>query len=95
MSAAHFVVHNDSDTVGVVVVEEVKTGMELVGWMMESDKTITIKALNNIPLGHKIALTNFKNGDAVMKYGHDIGKIVKDVATGDHVHTHNLKTKKW
>ena len=32
MSAPHFVVHNDSDTVGVVVVEDVKTGMSMTGW---------------------------------------------------------------
>jgi len=95
MSAPHFVVHNDTDTVGVVVVEDVKTGMEMTGWKMESDETITVKALNDIPLGHKVALTDFKDGDAVLKYGHDIGKIDQDVAIGGHVHTHNLKTKKW
>ncbi|PPR64285.1 MAG: (2R)-sulfolactate sulfo-lyase subunit alpha [Alphaproteobacteria bacterium MarineAlpha4_Bin2] len=95
MSATHFVVHNDSDTVGVVVVEDVKHGMELTGWKMESDETITVNALNDIPLGHKVALADFKDGDAVLKYGHDIGKIVQDVAIGGHVHTHNLKTKKW
>ena len=78
MSAPHFVVHNDSDTVGVVVVEDVKQGMELTGWKMASDETITVNALNDIPLGHKVALTDFSDGDAVMKYGHDIGKIVQD-----------------
>ena len=95
MSAPHFVVHNDSDTVGVVVVEDVKTGMSMTGWKMEADETINVKALNDIPLGHKVALASFKDGDAVLKYGHDIGKIVEDVSIGGHVHTHNLKTKKW
>ena len=69
--------------------------MELIGWKMETDETISVKALNDIPLGHKIALTDFEKGDAVLKYGHDIGKIVEDVRTGGHIHTHNLKTKKW
>ena len=67
MSAPHFVVHNDSDTVGVVVVEDVKEGMDLTGWKMESDKTITVKALNDIPLGHKIALSDFNDGDASLR----------------------------
>ncbi|NCV52921.1 MAG: flagellar biosynthesis protein FlgA, partial [Gammaproteobacteria bacterium] len=40
-------------------------------------------------------LQDFKEGDTVIKYGEDIGKIVQDVARGDHVHTHNLKTKRW
>ena len=31
----HFVVHEDGDGVGVVVVEGVKTGQTLVGWIMD------------------------------------------------------------
>ena len=26
---------------------------------------------------------------------HDIGKVVKSIKKGDHVHVHNVKTKKW
>ena len=48
-----------------------------------------------MPIGHKIALKPFKTGDTVIKYGEDIGKIVADVGVGDHVHVHNLKTKRW
>ena len=29
------------------------------------------------------------------KYGHDIGKVVKEIKKGEHVHVHNVKTKKW
>ncbi len=95
MSAPHFVIHNDTDTVGVIVVESVTTNTQMTGWKMESDETITITALDDIPLGHKVALIDFSDGDSVLKYGHDIGKIVANVAQGGHVHTHNLKTKKW
>ncbi|MEG1456178.1 MAG: flagellar biosynthesis protein FlgA, partial [Comamonas sp.] len=31
----------------------------------------------------------------VMKYGTDIGKVVARIATGDHAHVHNIKTKRW
>ena len=31
----------------------------------------------------------------ILKYGHDIGKVVKDIKKGEHVHVHNVKTKKW
>jgi (2R)-sulfolactate sulfo-lyase subunit alpha len=31
----------------------------------------------------------------VLKYGEDIGIITADVKKGDHVHTHNCKTKRW
>jgi (2R)-sulfolactate sulfo-lyase subunit alpha len=47
------------------------------------------------PIGHKIALKDLKEGDTVLKYGEDIGIITADVKKGDHVHTHNCKTKRW
>ena len=44
---------------------------------------------------NKIALKDLKTGDTIFKYGHDIGKVVKDIKKGEHVHVHNVKTKKW
>ena len=52
-------------------------------------------ALADIPLGHKIALKDLAEGETVLKYGHDIGKAVAAVKAGDHVHVHNMKTKRW
>ena len=40
-------------------------------------------------------MVDFKVGDTILKYGHDIGKVVKDIKKGEHVHVHNVKTKKW
>jgi (2R)-sulfolactate sulfo-lyase subunit alpha len=91
----HFVVHEEGDGVGVVVVEGVKAGDELTGWIMEEDKEIRVKALDDIPIGHKVALRDYKPGDTVIKYGVDIGKVVAPIAKGAHVHVHNLKTKRW
>ena len=54
-----------------------------------------VKSEAEIPLGHKIALQDLKEGDTIIKYGHDIGKVVKSIKKGDHVHVHNVKTKKW
>ena len=62
---------------------------------MENDTSNNIKSETEIPLGHKIALQDFKEGDTIIKYGHDIGKVVKSIKKGDHVHVHNVKTKKW
>jgi len=81
--------------VGVVVIDSTKKNQEYSCWIMESDKTVKIQSINNIPLGHKIALKNFKEGDTILKYGHDIGKVVASIKKGDHVHVHNVKTKKW
>ena len=62
---------------------------------MENDDTVTIQSKNEIRLGHKIAMIDFKEGDTILKYGHDIGKVVKPIKKGEHVHVHNVKTKKW
>ena len=93
--ATQFIVHDKTDTVGVVVVEDVQPGTELTGWIMETDETITLEALDAVPLGHKIALRDLKAGDTVLKYGHDVGRTVADIGRGRHVHVHNLKTKRW
>jgi (2R)-sulfolactate sulfo-lyase subunit alpha len=95
MSAPDFLVHDTEDSVGVVVVETVKAGTALTGLDMEAGQTLHIDALADIPLGHKIALKDLAEGETVLKYGHDIGKTVAAVKTGDHVHVHNLKTKRW
>jgi len=88
-------IHDSSDTVGVAVVEGLEAGRQLNGWVMDTDETITIEALDPIPLGHKIALTDLAEGDTVIKYGNDIGRMVASCKKGGHVHVHNLKTKKW
>ena len=91
----HFIVHDKKDTVGVIVVEDVKPEMNLTGWIMETDETIRLKSRMDVPIGHKVALVDIKKGDTVVKYGQDIGKAVADIKKGEHVHVHNLKTKRW
>lgn len=91
----HFVVHEKGDGVGVVVVEGVTAGQTLNGWIMEEDLDIEFKAVSDIPIGHKLALQDFKVEDTVVKYGVDIGKVVKPIKQGEHLHVHNVKTKRW
>ena len=91
----HFVVHDEHDSVGVVVVEGVKSGDELTGWIMDQDKDIRLKALNDIPIGHKLAIKPLDNGATVIKYGVDIGRTVAPIKSGEHAHVHNIKTKRW
>jgi len=91
----HFVVHRDGDGVGVVVVEGVRAGQELIGWIMEEDREMRVVARSDVPLGHKLALRDFQPGDTVIKYGVDIGRVVAPIARGEHLHVHNVKTKRW
>ena len=62
---------------------------------MENDKSVSIQSKDEISLGHKIAMKDLNEGDTILKYGHDIGKVVKNIKKGEHVHVHNVKTKKW
>ena len=95
MSQTDLIIHDEKDNVAVVVIETTKKGQDCSAWIMENDKTIKVSSVAEIPLGHKIALLDLKEGDTILKYGHDIGKVVKPIKKGDHVHVHNVKTKKW
>ena len=95
MGIPQFLVHNKKDTVGVIVVEGLKVGTQMMGVNTSNNSTLRLKSKANIPIGHKVALTDIKNGDTVWKYGQDIGKAVADIPKGGHVHVHNLKTKRW
>ncbi len=95
MGIPQFLVHDKKDTVGVVVVEGLKAGTAMNGVNTANNSTLKLKSKAEIPIGHKVALTDIKKGDTVWKYGQDIGKAVADIAKGGHVHVHNLKTKRW
>jgi len=91
----HCVLHDPNDSVAVVVVEGVKAGTTLTGLILDEDRTITMPCVQDIPLGHKVALTDMAVGATVIKYGVDIGKVVQPITRGQHAHVHNIKTKRW
>ena len=89
-----FLIHEKADSVGVATVD-IKAGDTAEGLYMDTQEKINKKALQDIPLGHKIALKDHKVDEGVIKYGHDIGRVVADITDGEHVHIHNLKTRRW
>lgn len=91
----NFVVHEEGDSVGTIVVEGVKAGDTLTGWIMEQDQTITINTVSEIPIGHKVALKELTEGQTIIKYGVDIGRAIAPIRAGEHLHVHNVKTKRW
>ena len=93
--ATDIIIHDQKDNVGVVVVEKITPKQDCSCWIMENDGSSNIQSIDEIPLGHKIAMTDLKEGDTILKYRHDIGKVVKKNKKGEHVHVHNVKTKKW
>jgi (2R)-sulfolactate sulfo-lyase subunit alpha len=91
----HLLVHDRRDNVGVVVVENLTAGTDLFCVVTEDNSEFRASLNQDVPIGHKVALRDLAAGDTVTKYGQDIGRIVAPVKKGDHVHTHNLKTKRW
>jgi (2R)-sulfolactate sulfo-lyase subunit alpha len=89
-----FLIHETADTVGVATVD-IKAGDTAKGLYMDTQENIEVTTLSDIPLGHKVALRDHSVEDSVIKYGHDIGRVVADIEKGQHVHTHNLKTRRW
>lgn len=90
----HFLIHDPSDSVGVAT-QDIKKGQRVIGRYLDSSEEISLTAQSDVPLGHKIALRDHPVGDSVIKYGHDIGRVVLPIRKGEHVHVHNLKTKRW
>ncbi len=91
----HLLVHTRRDSVGVVVVEGLQAGTDMLCVVTEDNSAFRLRAGQDVPIGHKVALTDLRNGDTVIKYGEDVGRMVADAAKGAHVHTHNMKTKRW
>ncbi|MBW8780498.1 MAG: altronate dehydratase [Verrucomicrobia bacterium] len=46
----------------------------------------------DVPAGHKIALRPIPAGGVIRKYGFAIGLATRDIAAGEHVHEHNVRS---
>src|SRR6478609_2602990 len=49
-----------------------------------------VTVASDVPAGHKIATRPIPAGQIVLKYGYPIGVATRDIAAGEHVHSHNL-----
>ena len=47
-----------------------------------------------IPFGHKVALGEIGTGDDILKYGKVIGEASATITVGEHVHVHNVDSKR-
>ena len=88
-------VHDQKDNVGVVVVEDLKAGTDMLCVVTHDNSSFRLTCEDDVPIGHKVALKDVASGDVAVKYGEDIGKMVGAAEKGGHVHIHNCKTKRW
>jgi altronate dehydratase small subunit len=54
----------------------------------------TIALLDDIPANHKFARIDIKAGDAIIKYGLNMGRASQDIPCGAYVHVHNIESNR-
>ncbi len=86
-------VHNEGDHVGVAV-EDVAAG-SFQAYYMDSRREVEVEALEPIPLGHKVALTDLDADADLIEYGVRVGKTRKAIRRGQLVHVHNVRSARW
>ncbi|MDQ0340813.1 altronate dehydratase [Caldalkalibacillus uzonensis] len=75
------------DNVGVALTD-IREGDTCI--IRRGDIVEQMTALDNIPFGHKIALTNVEKDEPVYKYGEEIGKMKEGIKRGGWIHSHNM-----
>jgi altronate dehydratase len=83
LSEAALLLHPDDDV--AVVKRPLAAGARLI-----ADDGVSLRLAATIPAGHKLAVRRVVAGAPVRRYGQIIGFATRDIAPGDHVHTHNL-----
>ncbi len=87
-------IHETIDDVGVAV-RDLHAGEEVGIVTLEGQEHGSLKIVNDVPLGHKVAMRDMPSGHKLLKYGRTIGQTTQAIACGGHVHTQNLKTMRW
>ncbi|MBC7108811.1 MAG: UxaA family hydrolase [Methanomassiliicoccales archaeon] len=79
---------NEKDNVATALTE-IKSGETVV---VKGEKEEKIKVVQDIPFGHKFAVTHIPKGSEVIKYGGVIGRATSSIKKGEHVHVHNIES---
>ena len=54
-------------------------------------REVSLPALEDITIYHKLATRDIAKGEPVVKYGEHIGVASCDIKAGEHVHVHNVE----
>lgn len=86
---ASIIVIREADNVGTAA-RDITRGESL--HILAGAKRYELVAREDIRFLHKIALRDIARGERVYKYGAVIGESIADIAAGEHVHVHNLRS---
>ncbi len=84
-----WVVDGEKDNVATILENGVSRNSVVPVDLGNNEIEVTLK--DDIPYGHKVAIKPIKEGETVFKYGLSIGRAIKDVEVGEHVHLHNIE----
>jgi altronate dehydratase small subunit len=88
MMSKRALILNAKDNVATVT-EDVEVGDVIMAALERDIRPVT--AVENIPFGFKVALTNLAKDASVYKYGEPIGKASQPIRKGALVHVHNVE----
>jgi altronate dehydratase small subunit len=78
----------EADNVATAI-EDIEPGAEVP--VRLGKEVRTVKALERVPFGFKMAVADIPRGTDVIKYGEPIGKASSGIKKGNLVHIHNLE----
>ena len=82
----------DSKDNVAVAIEPIAKG-ETATYVCEG-KEVSLPALEDITIYHKLATRDIRKGEPVVKYGEHIGVATELIPKGAHVHVHNVVSMK-
>jgi altronate dehydratase small subunit len=56
------------------------------------ERQTIVRVRQGIAFGHKLAVTDIRQGDEIRKYGEVIGRATRDIPAGAHTHVHNVES---
>lgn len=81
---------DEKDNVATIFANDITAGT-VVEVRDKQGGAFALKVLADLPYGHKIAITEIRKGEHIMKYGESIGAASRDIPAGDYVHVHNME----
>jgi len=86
--------HEPTDDVGVAVMD-LNTGDKIEAVTLEGEPVTMVTLVDDVPLGHKVAMRDLPQDKHIIEYGEAIGYAYTMIKRGAHVHVHNIRSLRW
>ena len=91
MTKLRAIVMKPADNV-CTVLENVEPGAQVD--VDAGGEKVAVRVAERIPFGHKFAIRNIQRDEPILKYGEVIGVATREIRRGEHVHVHNLDSRR-